>query len=157
MNFWTRELGVFGSQFLQVEFLLIRRNWRLCGYGLFPRTSKACEGFLGLQVITDDLCRIFEKLQSLWPIFWRKMLSNGVHTPMMLPLSNWTCHDHSSMLAVTDFTKPFVLEAVSLGTELGVVLLQERCSLAFWSTTLSDRIQHKSFYDWELMAVVKAV
>lgn len=56
-----------------------------------------------------------------------------------------------------DFTLPFVIEADTYGFGLGVVLLQQDHSIAYYSKTLGVRAQSKSIYEKELMVVVLSI
>lgn len=61
------------------------------------------------------------------------------------------------ILALLDFSLPFVIETDASGTGLGAVLTQQSKLIAYFSQALSERVQLKSIYERELMAVVLAV
>ena len=64
---------------------------------------------------------------------------------------------NTPILAVLDFSKTFVLEYDASGKCLGVILMQEGCSLAFTSKQLRDKKLGKSTYEKEIMAILYAV
>jgi transposase InsO family protein len=61
------------------------------------------------------------------------------------------------VLAMPNFSKPFVIETDASGTGIGAVLMQQGHPLAFLSKTLSPRLQGLSTYEKEYLAILLAV
>lgn len=61
------------------------------------------------------------------------------------------------ILAILDFSEPFVVEIDASGPGIGVVLMQGDRPIVFFSKALSGTSRFRSVYEWELMAVVLAV
>lgn len=61
------------------------------------------------------------------------------------------------VLALLDFSQPFIIETNASGYGLGIVLMQKGQPIAYFSLVLLAKSQLKSFYERELMAIMLAV
>lgn len=61
------------------------------------------------------------------------------------------------VLALPDFTKPFVLEADASGYGLGAVLMQDGRPLSYFSKTIGPKAAAWSTYDKDALAIIEAV
>ncbi|XP_025635201.2 uncharacterized protein [Arachis hypogaea] len=64
---------------------------------------------------------------------------------------------HAPVLALPDFSKPFVLETDALGTGLGGILSQAGHPIAYFSKKLSSTAQKQSVYARKMQAILAAV
>jgi hypothetical protein len=63
----------------------------------------------------------------------------------------------ASILAMPDFTKPFIVECDASSHGLGVVLVQEGHPMAFFSRPIAPRHRTLAAYEHELIGLVQAV
>ena len=61
------------------------------------------------------------------------------------------------MLALTDFSRPFVLECDASRNGIGAVLMQDRHPIAFESRKLRGSELFYSTYDKEMLAIMHAL
>lgn len=61
------------------------------------------------------------------------------------------------VLALPDFSKPFVLETDACGTGLGAVLMQHGRPLAYMSKSLGPKAAAQSVYAKEALAILEAL
>lgn len=61
------------------------------------------------------------------------------------------------VLALPNFEGLFVVESDASCTGLGVVLMQEKKQISYFSQTFTDRQKMRSVYERELMAIVLAI
>ena len=132
----------------KIEVML---NWPL------PRSLKELHGFFGL---TEYYWRFVAHYDSIaWPLtellkkdsFHWGLNADATFQALKTVVSNVL------VLALPDFSCPFVVETDASGVGIGVVLLQEERPLAFFSQALSPNARLKSVYERELMAVVHAI
>jgi hypothetical protein len=61
------------------------------------------------------------------------------------------------VLALSDFSKPFVLECDASGNAIGAVLMQEGKPFSFLSKSLGKKAAEMSTYDKEAIAIIEAL
>jgi hypothetical protein len=64
-----------------------------------------------------------------------------------------SCH----VLALLDFTQPFVLECDASGIGIGSVLMQDGHSIAFERRKLQEYERHYSIYDKEMLSIMHSL
>lgn len=122
-----------------------------------PRNAKQLRGFLGLAgyyqrfvrsfgIIAKPLTNLLRKNAYQWSDEAQHTFDN---LKQALSLA--------AVLALPDFSQPFVIETNASGTGIGAVLMQQKHPLAFISKSLSARQQALSVYERELLAILLAV
>ena len=61
------------------------------------------------------------------------------------------------LLALPNFSQPFILEADASGTGIGAVLMQQGRPISFLSKTLGPKVAAASTYEKEAMAILEAL
>jgi hypothetical protein len=120
-----------------------------------PKIITKLRGFLGLtgyyrRFVKDygKICRPLHDLLKKSAFHWSKEHTVAVE---QLKTTMTTC----PVLALPDFSKPFVLEADACGTGLGAVLMQAGRQLAFYSKCLGPKASAQSMYEKEALAILE--
>jgi RNase H-like domain found in reverse transcriptase/Reverse transcriptase (RNA-dependent DNA polymerase) len=124
---------------------------------LVPKTLKELGGFLGLTgyyrkfiknygIISSPLTNLFKKNAFKWC---------EDATVAFNTLKSAICA--APVLALPDFSKPFILETDASDLGVGAVLMQGKRPIAFLSKALGIKNQHLSTYEKELIALLTAV
>jgi hypothetical protein len=122
-----------------------------------PKTLKILHGFLGLTGYYRKFVKNYGKIATPLTTLLKK--NSFTWTPataqafQTLKMAMCT----TSILALPDFTKTFVLECDASGKGIGVVLMQEGRPLAFTSRKLSERNLGKPIYEKEMLAILHAI
>jgi transposase InsO family protein len=122
-----------------------------------PKTVKALRGFLGLTgyyrkfiknygTIAAPLTSLLKKNSFEWN-------TDAEHAFQLLK----EAVTQAPVLALPNFTEPFVIECDASGIGVGAVLIQNQRPIAFLSKALKGRPIHLSTYEKELFALVTAV
>lgn len=126
-------------------------NWPL------PQNVSKLRGFLGITGYYrrfdrgyGQICRPLHDLLKKNSFQWTQM-----HTDAFNKLKEimTTC----PVLALPDFTKPFVLEADACGSGIGAVLMQAGRPIAYLSKSLGPKAAAQSVYEKEALAILEAL
>ena len=122
-----------------------------------PKTLKELRGFLGLTGYYRQIIHRYAQLAT--PLTdqlkkdnfrWNDMATTAFEQLKSVMLA-------TLILAIPNFSIPFVVEADASRKGLGVVLSQNKHPIAYFSKALGVRGEAKSIYKKELMTIVLAV
>lgn len=122
-----------------------------------PTNLKQLCGFLGLSgyyrrfvchysTITAPLTKLLKKEAFVWS-------SSTTEALQALKLAITS----ALVLALSDFTKPFILETDASETSIGAILSQDKPPIAYFSKKLNSSMQKKSAYVREIYLVPEAM
>nr|KYP60988.1 Retrovirus-related Pol polyprotein from transposon 297 family [Cajanus cajan] len=148
-------------QHLEVVLKLLQQH------KLFARMSKCSFGlrqveYLGHTVSGEGVAMEKDKIQAVlncWPLNNLLKKDNFLWDSQAIAAFEWlkTTITEAPVLALPDFSKPFVLETDASGLGEGVVLSQESHPIAYFSKKLNSRMQSQSAYMREFYAITEAV
>lgn len=133
------------------EKILAMQSWPT------PKNLEELRGFLGL---TGYYRKFVEGYGKLAEPLTRQLKRDSFNLDSEANLAFRRLKDAMtkvSILALPDFSLPFVVETYALGVGLGALLSQRQRPIAFFSQALSAKARLKSIYERELMGVVLAV
>jgi hypothetical protein len=122
-----------------------------------PKTTKALRGFLGLTGYYRKFIKGYESIAA--PL--TAMLRHNSFTWTDLGREAFQALkkavSQTPVLALLNFSQPFLIECDVSGVGIGAVLMQSNRPIAFLSKALEGKALHMSVYEKELFALVTAI
>lgn len=122
-----------------------------------PSSVKELRGFLGLTGYYMKFIKNYAQLSKPLTNLLRKGSFNWNEEATVAFQNLKQAMTVAPVLALPDFSRPFILEVDACSTGVGAVLMQYRRPLAFLSQSLSKTHQGLSTYEKELIALLIAV
>jgi hypothetical protein len=122
-----------------------------------PKTTKALRGFLGLTGYYRKFIKGYGSIAA--PL--TAMLRHNSFTWTDLAREAFQALKeavtHAPVLALPNFSHPFLIECDASGVGIGAVLMQSNKPIAFLSKALKGKALHMSVYEKELFALVTVI
>jgi hypothetical protein len=122
-----------------------------------PKTLKALRGFLGLTGYYRKFIKGYGSIAAPLTAMLRKNSFSWTEPTEAAFQALKEAITHAPVLALLDFTQPFLIECDASGSGIGAVLMQGSRSIAFFSKALKGKALHMSTYEKELFALVSAI
>ena len=122
-----------------------------------PQNAKALRGFLGL---IGYYRKFFQGYGAIAQPLTNLLKKDGFHwsdTALIAFNKLKAIVAQPPVLALPDFSKPFIIECDASGFGLGAVLMQDHRPIAYHSQALKGKHLHLSTYETELLAIAIAV
>lgn len=122
-----------------------------------PTNLKQLRGFLGLSGYYRRFIRNYASIAAPLTALLKKDAFEWSQPVTDAFLALQQAITAAPVLALPDFSKPFILETDASGTGIGAILSQDKHPIAYFSKKLAPSMQHKSAYVRELYAVTEAM
>lgn len=122
-----------------------------------PNNQRDLRGFLGLTGFYRKFIKGYAAIVA--PLTSLLCKNNFSWTPETQKVFEWlkVAMTNTLVLAIPNFSLPFILETDASGSAMGVVLMQDNHPIAFFSKQLSPQLQRVSTYVRELHVMTTAI
>jgi len=122
-----------------------------------PTTIKALRGFLGLTGYYKKFIRGYGAIAAPLTAMLKKNSFSWSEPAQEAFVALKTAVTQAPVLALPNFSQPFLIECDASGVGIGVVLMQGKRPITFLSKALMGKALHMSTYEKELFALVTAI
>ncbi|XP_062176260.1 uncharacterized protein LOC133881329 [Alnus glutinosa] len=123
----------------------------------FPKTLKALRGFLGLIGYYRKFIKGYGSIAAPLTSLLKKNSLGWTPAAQEAFEALKLAVTQAPVLALPNFSQPFLIECDASGVGIGVVLMQDNRPIAFLSQALKGKALHMSTYEKELFALVTAI
>ena len=131
-------------------------RWRPFRTGLYPKLWRPWGGFWVCLVITENMLEDIAHWQLLSQLSLGKMHLYGLRRHIKLLLHWRQPLLVPPVLALPDFTQPFVIECDAFASRIGAVLMQQNHPIGFISQELKSPARVVSAYEREMLSILFA-